>query len=223
MPQDNSICISRLILIPSLITLGVTILRLVGELRHWPTVLFNPAPGGGGAIVGISWLPIIFGIYFALKLAGAGAGATSLGKAIGYTLLGLLVNVGGIALEVASHSSNFRSAALGWGSALVFAVSAAIPIVGWPSLGKTLLAYAYAARIPVAIIMYFAIRGSWGTHYDGPPPNFPEMSFWPKYIMIGLAPQLIGWIAFTIIVGMLFGIVATAIARRGKAPAHAAS
>jgi hypothetical protein len=220
MPQDNSICISRLILIPSLITLGVTILRLVGELKHWPRVLFNPAPGGGGAIVGISWLPIIFGIYFALKLAGAGARPASLGKAIGYTLLGLLVMVGGGALEAAS---NFRSAALGWGGVVLMAVAAVIPIVGWPSLGKTLLAYAYAARIPVAIIMYFAIRGSWGTHYDGPPANFPEMGFWPKYVMIGLVPQLIGWIGFTIIVGMLFGIIATAIARRGKAPAAVTS
>ena len=46
-----------------------------------------------------------------------------------------------------------------------------LAVVGWPSLGKTLFAYGYAARIPVAIVMYFAIRGSWGTHYDALPPD----------------------------------------------------
>ena len=55
-----------------MITLVVTILRLYGELQGWPKPWFSAAPGGGGAVVGISWLPIIFGPYFALKLAGAG-------------------------------------------------------------------------------------------------------------------------------------------------------
>ena len=47
-------------------------LRLVGELQHWSSTLFNRAGGGGGAIVGISWLPLLFGIYFALRLVKAG-------------------------------------------------------------------------------------------------------------------------------------------------------
>jgi hypothetical protein len=61
----------KLILVPSLITLGVTILRVVGELRDWSPLFFGKEAGGGGAIVGISWLPIFFGIYFALKLGEA--------------------------------------------------------------------------------------------------------------------------------------------------------
>jgi len=61
-----SVSIGKLILIPSLITLGVTILRLVGELQHWTPILFNRSAGGGGAAVGISWLPLIFGPYFAV-------------------------------------------------------------------------------------------------------------------------------------------------------------
>lgn len=94
MSQENPISIGKLILIPALITLGVSILRLVGELQNWPTLLFSREAGGGGAIVGISWLPIFFGIYFALKLAGAGAGPASLGKAFGFTALGLVLMVG---------------------------------------------------------------------------------------------------------------------------------
>ena len=37
-------------------------------------MLFNPSPGGGGALVGITWLVLIFGVYFALKLASDGQG-----------------------------------------------------------------------------------------------------------------------------------------------------
>ena len=68
----SNVSIPQLIFIPSVITLGITILRLVGELQHWPTSLFNPAAGGGGAIVGITWLVPILGVYFAMKLSAAG-------------------------------------------------------------------------------------------------------------------------------------------------------
>ena len=100
---------------------------------------------------------------------------------------------------------------------MLLAAAALIPLAGWATLTKTLIAYGYAARIPVAIVIFFAIRGNWGTHYDGPPPNFPPMGFWPKYILIGLLPQLILWITFTVITGSLFGIAAVAIrAARGR-------
>ena len=36
MEETKSIPITSLITIPALITLGITILRLVGELEHWP-------------------------------------------------------------------------------------------------------------------------------------------------------------------------------------------
>jgi hypothetical protein len=217
MSQENPVSIGRLILVPALITLGVTILRLAGELLHWSKLLFNPDPGGGMAPIGISWLPIVFGIYFALKLAGAGARPASLGRAFGFTALGLLVMVAGGYLF---GTSQFSGAKLAAGCVLI-AVSAITPLLGWPSLGKTLLAYAYAARIPVVIIMFFAIQGSWGTHYDGPPPDFPEMGFLPKFFLIGFLPQMILWIAFTVIVGSLVGAITAAIARRGRSVAPA--
>jgi hypothetical protein len=36
----------RLVVVPALITLGITILRLVGELQHWPAPWFNTSMGG---------------------------------------------------------------------------------------------------------------------------------------------------------------------------------
>ncbi|HXF41413.1 MAG TPA: hypothetical protein VN687_16985, partial [Blastocatellia bacterium] len=93
--SGSRINILQLILIPSLITLAVTLLRLVGELQHWPTALFNPTAGGAGSIIGITWLVLVFGAYFAVKLARAGETASA-GRVIGYALLALAVTfVGG--------------------------------------------------------------------------------------------------------------------------------
>jgi hypothetical protein len=223
MGESNSasgVSIFRLILVPAVISFAVTILRLIGELQNWSTTLFNPSAGGGGAVVGIVWLVPIFGIYFALKLSSAGQGPTSIGKAIGYTVLGLVVvGIGGFV--------GFGPAQFPGKEALGYVILAVAPIwlfPAWPSLFKTLVAYGYAARIPVAIVMFFAISGNWGTHYDALPPEFPaDMAFWPKYLHIGLLPQMIFWVAFTVLIGALFGTIVTAFVRRSGQPAENAS
>lgn len=217
---NSNVSIPQLIFIPSVITLAITILRLVGELQHWPTSLFNPAAGGGGSIVGITWLVPIFGVYFAIKLSAAGQGPASVGKAIGYSLLGFAVAFAGGFIGFAPTFQFPGKIAVGLA---LIAAGGVIPFFAWPALWKVLTAYGYAARIPVAILMYFAIRGNWGTHYDVIPPGFPEdTAFWPKYIQIAFVPQVLMWIVFTIIIGTLFGSVAVAIAHRGKREAQTA-
>ena len=212
--SESNFKVTHLILVPSLITLGITILRVVGELQHWSPMFFGRVAGGGGAIVGISWLPIIFGPYFALKLAGSGQPPTRVGKAIGFAVLALLVYFAGGLVGFAPQLQFPGKEAIGY---LIMAGGAVLVFWGWPALFRTLLAYAYAARIPVAIVMFFAIRGNWGTHYDAlPPENHGPADLWPKYFQIGLLPQLIFWVAFTVIVGALFGSIASALVRRGK-------
>ena len=106
-----------------------------------------------------------------------------------------------------------------WKMAVLFAltiVAIAVQYPAWPKLFKTLLAFGYAVRIPVAILMYFAIRGQWGTHYDVLPPDFVDTGFWSTYMQIGFLPQMILWIAFTVVIGGLFAGVAAAIAGRSK-------
>jgi hypothetical protein len=68
--------------------------------------------------------------------------------------------------------------------------------------------YGLAARIPVALLMLVAMSANWGTHYELGPPGFPEMSLVPKWFVIGFLPQLSLWIAFTVIVGSIFGSLA---------------
>jgi hypothetical protein len=217
MAHGESTSIGRLVLIPAVITLGVTVLRLLGELQGWSKLLFNTQPGGGGGLVGIVWLVPVFGVYFALKLANSGERPPSMAKAAGFAFLGLLVVAGSVALFHGSKFTNFAMIAAG-GALMVVAML--IPLGGWRELTKTLLAYAFLARIPVATVNFLSLRGSWGTHYEGAPPGFPaDTPFWTKYFLIGLAPQVTAWIAFTVIVGSLFGIAAVAILRRKQSAA----
>jgi hypothetical protein len=219
MSQDASTRPGQLILVPAIITLAVTLLRLVGELQGWSPRLFSRAAGGGGALVGISWLVVVFGVWFGWKLARAGAGPAGLGRALGLTVLALAIlpvlGLAAGALKLDPH---------GMGTFAIYVVGSIVALLvglrAWPALGRTLLAYAFAARVPVALVMLVAIFGNWGTHYDVPPyPDFPAMAPLLKWFYIGLLPQLTIWIWFTVVVGSFFGIVAAAIAGRGRAAA----
>jgi hypothetical protein len=223
MEEGKPISITSLITIPALITLGITILRLVGELEHWPKPWFSAAAGGGGAIIGISWLPIIFGPYFALKLAGAGDRPSSVGKAVGFAVLGLVVLVLGGLLAGATFTRHPNLTPIAF---LVTLAAAFIPGIGWRSLGNTLLAYAFAARIPVLIVMFLAMRGNggqgWGTHYDAVAPMFAHAGFARKFFYVAILPQMTAWIGWTVVVGSIIGVVVVAVVRRGKQAAPAA-
>lgn len=205
--------------VPALITLAITILRLVGELQHWSPRLFGTGEAGGvGAIVGISWLPIIFGPYFAVKLANAGHGPSSNGKAIGLALASGVVLFLGIFLL-------FKS--LGSALALVaFAVTLGAAFVaraGWTALGSTLLAYAFAARIPVLVVMFIAMKAQWTTHYSAIDPRLASAPFWTQYVEEAFLPQMFGWVGYTVVLGSIFGTVVGAVARRKPAVQAAAA
>lgn len=212
--------IFRLIFIPSVITLGVTLLRLVGELQNWPSVLFNRGAGGGFALVGITWLAFVFGVYFALKLAGTEDDQPGAGRIVGFALLGLVILFAGLFLGFGIKAKFPGKIVIG----LVLIIAGALtPFLGWKALAKVLLAYGYAARIPVVILMYFAMRGNWGTHYDAISPGFPEnVDFWTKYVQLAVIPQMFMWIGFTTVMGSLLGGIALALTRRSKVAAQPA-
>jgi hypothetical protein len=222
MNSGSRVNITHLILVPSVITLAVTILRLVGELNNWSPFWFNKEAGGGGSPIGISWLVPIFGIYFAMKLARAGEGPSSSGRAIGFAFLGLAVFFAIFALGFVL----FKRGNPGILGLMVVGSIAAILIVrnAWPAMFRTLLLYGLAARIPVAILMLIAMYGDWKTHYDVPPPDFPAMHWLMKWLLIGALPQMFLWIAYTIIIGLLFGGIAVALfhrRRQGTEAVHA--
>ena len=98
---DSRVSTLQLIAIPALITLAITLIRLMGERQGWSKVWFNPDPGGGAAPIGIVWLVLIFGAYFGVKLTAAGDGPSSNGRVIWFALLGIAVLVIGFATAFA--------------------------------------------------------------------------------------------------------------------------
>lgn len=199
---------------PAAISLGVTLLRLVGELLNWSPALFGKAAGGGGAIVGITWLIVPFGAWFGWTLARGGSRPASSARAVALVIAGIaVVPIGATVVDrlglVAAGSP------MQLGVFVIFSlIGLAIARTGWPDLARVLILYAAAARLPVVLVMLVAMLANWGTHYDVPPPGFPEMGVIAKWLWIGVMPQLTIWIWFTLVIGSLFGLAAAAIANK---------
>src|SRR5262245_33151878 len=190
--SEKPVALRELILVPSIISLAVTLLRLVGELQGWSPVLFNRQAGGGMALVGIAWLVFVFGAWFAWKLIDQGHFPESSFRPLGYAvavaaaMAAIIALVPKLGLPIFGNFAIFTVASI---AALLVAMR------GWPALGRVLVAYGLAARIPVILVMLIAILGNWGTHYDvaPPDPNFPQMGALSKWFWIGVVPQLTGW------------------------------
>jgi hypothetical protein len=209
----------RLIRGPSLIALGVTLLRLVGELGHWSERWFNPdtggiIPRGTSWVFGITWLAIPCGAYFGLRLARAGEGPIRPWRALAWPGAGLAVVLVGLRAPWRVLLPFPPILLVVW---LVMAAGAALAWIGWPALGRTLLAYGLASRLPVVVIMLLAMRGNWGTHYDyvGMPSAF-QMALGPRFLWLAFFPQLVFWVGFTILMGTLAGSLAVVLLLRPR-------
>lgn len=198
----------RILTVPSLIAIGVTVTRLIGELRHWPRPLVNPDVCGK-AILGIIWLVPIFGVYFAMKLWRSHQPSR--------LRLAIALSVAGLLLKILGTSIMERQGAYLPRMSLNFVVTLAgllLQFRAWPELAKILLAYGYLSRIPVAIVQFLAMRGAWGTHYDALDADFPKIGFWPSYLRVAFVPNIFFMEAYTVIVGALIGSMACATLRR---------
>jgi hypothetical protein len=213
--SGSSLTTTRLIVIPVLISLAVTLLRLTGEVNRWSEQWFSRdtgglQPSGWSWLIGISWLPVPFGIYFGWRLARE-APSNRLRPVI-FSVLGVGIAILGLYVVVPRIPLPFPQILLCVWAAL--AIPALLQWFGWPALFKTLVVYGLASRAIVAIVMFFAMRGEWGTHYDyyGMPAQF-QMSFWPRYLWLAFFPQLVFWVSQTVILGALAGSITAALTR----------
>lgn len=208
-PEDRP-AVWPLVAVPAAITLAVTLLRLTGEVLRWSPRYFSREAGGGLAVVGIAWLVPIFGIWFALKLKHAGVPQPRVLRGVGLALAALVV----------APAVGLAAVPLGLGpvgQVVMFCLGsvAAIAVgrLAWPALGRVLLAYGVASRLPVVVIMLFAMLGRWDSHYALPRPDFPPMAPLPLWLLTGFLPQLTMWIAYTVVFGSLFGLIAAGVSR----------
>jgi hypothetical protein len=203
--------IGKLILWPALITLAVTVLRFVGELLHWSPRYFNRDPGGGAALVGIIWLVPFVAVYLALKVCPPGGSPKDALRALGWALLGFFgasaVTFAGFALVKSPVGQLAIITVTSWIGILIARWAA-------PGLWRVLLAYAFAARLPVLLVMAISIFGGLDTHYAKPPPAFPPMSPLGLFFWTALLPQMSVWIWFTVPGGLIFAALALLVARR---------
>lgn len=84
-----------MVVVPAAITLVVTTIRLALEFYGAPSWLANSAPGGPGALLGIAWLPLLFGPWFATRIREATATNRAVWKPLAKTMLlyGLLARL----------------------------------------------------------------------------------------------------------------------------------
>ena len=203
--------LGRLIRGAAVLTLLVTLLRLFGELQGWSERFFSRAPGGPWSLVGIVWLVPVFGLFFGWKLAQLEYRPPSALRAVGICLLALAVVVVAIVCLRLLHPGPVGQVLTISGAGVVAAL---IGLRAWPELGSVMLTYGLMARVPVVVVYLLAFLRNWGTHYDAVPPGWPAMSVWWKFVTLGLVPQLTIWIAFTIVVGTLFGLPGAVLLRK---------
>lgn len=211
MKPDREIPYGSMVLVPGIITLAVTLLRLTGERLGWSRAYFNPEPGGGGALVGIVWLAPLFGFWFALQLARLGHRPSGVGRPLGFALAALALTVATVVAATALKLP-FLAQLVVFGGVSLFAI--AVAWKGWPALARTLLVYGLAARIPVVAVMLAAMLGDWKTHYDVAPPEMPAMGLLAKFLWIGVLPQMTVWLLVTVLLGMVGGAIAYALMGR---------
>jgi hypothetical protein len=221
MPMPKWSAAFRMALPPAAIALAVTLLRLAGELRGWSEAWFSRGTAGlvpTGAVswlVGITWLALPFGAWLAWRLVRSGERPESTGRAVLIALASVAVLYGGTRL-VPQLRLGFPAFLLAiW---TVGVLAAILAWQAWPTLGRVLLAYGLLSRAVVALVMLLALHGRWGTHYDyADMPRVQELPFWTAYFVFAFVPQLVFWVAFTVVTGQLTGTLVAALAPRSPA------
>lgn len=213
-----------LVLVPALLTLVVTIVRLVGERSGWAPQLFNangPGPEQQQGMFGITVLIPVFGFWFGFKLRrDTGGPANLLGSVLQY-LIAAGIFVGGV----------FAVTTLGWlvmptekqpgppvgmgVMAGLLGVTFLVVLTAWPRLSAALLVYALLARLPVVAITFLAVANDWGTHYEKLPSSFQVPEGMDKALFLSM-PQLTFWPVATMLVGGLCGCLGAALAGKKK-------
>ncbi|MBZ0150602.1 MAG: hypothetical protein K8J09_03650 [Planctomycetes bacterium] len=220
--MDGKTPILRLVLVPALLTLVVSVVRLLGELYAWSPFWFGVPEGGApGVPIGISWLIFVFGFWFGLRLQRAGAGPQRPGRAALICLVGALAAAGLVALfmklglmTMPDKDAPKELAGIGY-FLCAMGLGVVVAFVAWPRLALTMLAYAVLARLPVVGITWLAVHYDWQTHYamigEGmlPPPREQLFQFLAT-------PQVTFWPAVTVLFGTLCGSLAALVSTRRR-------
>lgn len=220
--KPSKVRIWSLVLVPALITLLVTGVRLFGELQGWNSQAFGRDAGSPGSLVGIVWLVPIFGMWFGYKLRQDAPGVKPGRASVIYVVaaaafalsLYLLIKVFGL-VEFPSEEKPgpFRGLPYLFGG---MAIGSVIALVAWPRLTLTLMVYGILARLPVVLVTYFDVYRDWDTHYGALPPGAVTAGVDDTFLGL-ISAQVTFWpFLFTPVVGGIFGCIGASLARKRK-------
>lgn len=215
--------ILSLVLVPALITLAVTVLRLVGELKGWdPLLVGTKEGGGGGGLIAIIWLVLVFGLWFGFRLQRTGSGTSSPKRVMAIGLVAVAVLIGGFVAMGAAGLISFpdpEHPVVAHGALYIAAGCATAVLVAflaWPRAALALLIYALLARIPVVILTWWALRQpDWDTHYTKIAPGFVPPAADEVFAFLAL-PQVTFWPALTVTFGVVLAGLGAMFAGRSK-------
>lgn len=208
MSDTKAPSVFRLILWPSILTLLVNVGRLIGQRQGW----ISTQSGGGGELLGIVWLPFVFGPWFAWRLRRQGS-HPRVARSWLWPLLALLAVVGVAMWQFSGidRTDGSQEARQPLRAAVLTIVAVAVPMAllqfaVWSRLVATLFAYAFLARLTVVAITWYAKSEQWDSHYVkfGPAGIQADMA---GTIQSASIAQLGFWVPFTVLTGTLLGCV----------------
>lgn len=205
---DSSTSTFRLILWPSIVTLAVSAVRLIGEQQGW----FSTNSGGSGTWLGAFWFGLVFAVWFAFRLRRAGSAPRG-ARPWAWSMLSLLAIVAAFAFTlpavIAANADEAGYAALRTSALAGIAgasIAAAVQFVVWPRLAWTLLVYAIPARLTVVALTWFAKHNEWDSHYTKFGPKGWEFDMEGTMSRAALM-QMGFWVPITVVFGALLGVL----------------
>lgn len=206
--NESPPAILPLILWPSVVTLLVSVARLVAEVQGWTTT----ASGGRFAWLGISWLAFVFGGWFGWRLGRAGS-MPSVPRAWLWPLLAFLLIAGTAAwrFRQIDMKDSTPAAMPPLRTAVWIIIGVAVPMallqfMVWRRLAATMLLYGSLARVTVIGLTWLAKDRGWDTHYTKFGPGGVEVDM-ADTMASATTAQLGFWVPFTIVAGTLVGAI----------------
>jgi hypothetical protein len=204
-----------LLLWPSLLTLALSVGRLIGEVKG----IVPPTSGGALHPLGIGWCVFLFGAWYGWRLLRDGS-APRVRCAWLWALVALLAFFGTVAWQfrpfVGGPADDATFERLRIAVLVIVAVAlaaGAAMFAVWPRLASLMLLYALGARLTVVALTIAAEHFGWVTHYTKFGPSGIERGMADTIVAASVA-QLGGWVPFTIVGGVLAGGI-VAGCRRG--------
>ena len=209
--SDHQSRIAPMLCVAALLTLVVTVVRVVGEYHTWDPSWFSSEAGSPFNPFGIVWLVPVFGFLFGRRL--------SRSRGTPRFVTGFFVPMFGFFAIMAAAVFVGRLEGREMYDALTYVfyagpVLSLLALFAWPRAFVAMLGYAIVVRVPVMLVQYLDVQNGWQTHYGRVHEALGELGADDRIWLLTLA-QAGFWIPFTVTLGSAFAAIGAAMPRKG--------